>query len=264
MWKIGYFFKRAILRLMNVFFPSGRVGLDNKTTREVWLDSVLANITPGWRILDAGAGELQYKRFCKHLVYVSQDFARYDGKGNSSGLQTGKWDQSTLDIISDITDIPEPDASFDAIMCIEVLEHVPNPVKALFELYRLLKPGGILIVTTPFCSLTHFAPYFYQTGYGRSFYEYWFNDLGFEIIELKANGNYFEYVAQELRRLPGVAGRYTIGKLARYEKLVIRILLSTLYRLSRGDSGSNELLFYGLQVVARKENAMERHARINF
>lgn len=71
------------------------------------------------RILDAGAGELAYKHFCSHLHYVSQDFAQYDGKGNASGLQMGTWDQSNLDIISDITSIPEKDASFDAIMCIK-------------------------------------------------------------------------------------------------------------------------------------------------
>ena len=247
--------KRAIVNMLDGIFPTGQVGLNNKAVREVWLQRVLANIMPGCRILDAGAGEQQYKRFCKHLIYVSQDFARYDGKGNSSGLQTGKWDHSTLDIISDITDIPEKDASFDAILCVEVLEHLPDPLKALRELNRLMKPGGVLIVTAPFCALTHFAPYFFQTGYSRYFYEYWLDELGFDIIELKANGNYFEYIAQELHRLPEVAGRYTTGGLAGYEKLVLRILLSTLFRLSQADTSSNELLVYGWQVVARKKDA---------
>ena len=104
----------------------------------------------GSRILDAGAGELQYKPFCAHLDYVSQDFAQYDGQGNSVGLQTGTWDQTQLDIVSDITAIPEPDGSFDAIMCVEVLEHVPAPVDALNEFGRLLRLDGILIVTAPF------------------------------------------------------------------------------------------------------------------
>ena len=258
------FVKRVIIRLLDSLLPTGRVGLTNQADREIWLERALGNITPGCRILDAGAGELQYKRFCGHLDYVGQDFARYDGIGDSSGLQTGKWDQSALDIISDITNIPEPDASFDAVLCVEVLEHLPDPLKALRELTRLLKPGGIFIVTAPFCALTHFAPYFYQTGYSRYFYEYWLGELGFEIVEMKGNGNYFEYVAQELRRLPEAVGRYTTSRLARYEKLVMRILLSTLFRLSQADSGSNELLVYGWQVVARKMSAMERHARINF
>ena len=37
------------------------------------------------------------------LDYVSQDFAQYDGEGDTIGLQTGTWDQAQLDIISDIT-----------------------------------------------------------------------------------------------------------------------------------------------------------------
>ena len=55
----------------------------------------------------------------------------------------------------------------DQIMCIEVLEHAPASTDALREMSRLPKPGGILLVTAPFCSLTHFAPYFYHTDYGR-------------------------------------------------------------------------------------------------
>ena len=120
----------------------------------------------------AGAGEWQYKRFCAHLDYVSQDLAKYDGQRDSHGLQTGKWDQTQLDIVSYIINIPEPDVSFDAIMCIEVLEQLPSPVDVLKGLSRLLKPNGILILTVPFCSLTHYSSYFYQTGYCRYFYEY--------------------------------------------------------------------------------------------
>ena len=145
------------------------VGTKNLSNREVWLKKTLKQIPAGSRILDAGAGERQYKRFCAHLNYVAQDFAQYNGKGDSAGLQVGNWDQSSLDIISDITGIPEPDASFDAIMCVEVFEHLPEPIKAIQEFARLLKPGGYLILTVPFCSLTHFAPYHFYTGFNRYF-----------------------------------------------------------------------------------------------
>ena len=46
----------------------------------------------------------------------------------------------------DITDIPYPDGSFDAILCIHVLEHIPAEDVALSELLRVLKPGGWAIV----------------------------------------------------------------------------------------------------------------------
>lgn len=148
----------AIIKFMRKVFVhhlkrGGQVGTKNQTYREAWLERALAALPAGSRILDAGAGELQYKRYCRHLDYVSQDFARYDGQGNGKGLQSGIWDQTSLDIVSDICSIPQPDASFDAVMCVEVLEHVPRPVAALRELNRLLKRGGVLILTAPFCSL---------------------------------------------------------------------------------------------------------------
>ena len=43
-----------------------------------------------------------------------------------------------------------PSALYDVIVCTEVLEHTKQPWKATKELHRLLKPGGILAVTTPF------------------------------------------------------------------------------------------------------------------
>lgn len=230
----------------------GRCGRRNQADREVWLEQALAEIPAGSRILDAGAGELQYRRFCAHLDYVSQDFAQYDGQGDGIGLQKGAWDQPQLDIVCDITSIPELDASFDAVMCVEVLEHLPDPIRALRELARLLKPGGTLIITAPFCSLTHYAPYFYQTGYSCRFYEYWLGELGFEIEDMQWNGDYFEYLAQELRRLPTVAKRYSTGKLKLGGWLAIRMLLGVLDRLSGSDRGSQELLAFGLHVRAAK------------
>lgn len=231
----------------------GQCGTQNKATRDAWLERTLACIPAGRRILDAGAGELQYERFCAHLDYVSQDFAQYDGQGDGIGLQTGAWDQSRVDIVCDISSIPESDASFDAVMCIEVLEHVPDPISALREFRRLLKPGGTLIITAPFCCLTHYSPYFYYTGYSCHFYERWLGDLGFEIEDMQWNGNYFEYLAQELRRLPSVGERYACMTATWVERIATDVVLGLLDRLSQHDSGSEKLLAYGLHMRARKK-----------
>ena len=230
-----------------------QVGLRNLSTREAWLERTLATIPAGWRILDAGAGELKYKPFCAHLDYVSQDFGMYDGRGDSAGLQTGRWDTSRVDITSDIIQIPVPGESFDAVMCVEVLEHVPAPVQALRELARVLKPGGILIVTAPFCSLTHLAPYIFQTGFTRYFYEHWLNAMNFEIEEITENGNYFEYLAQELHRLPSVGEEYAGQKPGRHERAAIYRTLRLLERLSGTDRGSEQLLCFGIQIRARRK-----------
>jgi SAM-dependent methyltransferase len=229
------------------------VGRSNEHTRTAWIKRVLSEIPAGSRILDAGAGELKYKRFCAHLDYVSQDFGLYDGKGDARGLQMGSWDQSQIDIVGDIINIPEPSESFDAVMCIEVLEHLPDPPAALRELSRLLKSGGMLIVTAPFCSLTHFSPHFYCTGFSGNFYTYWLRELGCEILELEYNGNYFEYLAQELHRLPSVGSEYTSMRASWRERKAMKTVLHFLERLSQNDTGSRELLNYGLHVRAQKQ-----------
>ncbi len=53
------------------------------------------------------------------------------------------------DVKTDICDLPFDDASFDWILCNHVLEHIPNDTKAMQELYRVLKPGGIALLQVP-------------------------------------------------------------------------------------------------------------------
>ena len=66
------------------------------------------------------------------------------------------WDYTTTDLHSpladvkaDICDLPFKDATFDLILCNHVLEHIPDDLKAMEELYRVLKKGGTLIAQVP-------------------------------------------------------------------------------------------------------------------
>jgi SAM-dependent methyltransferase len=238
--------------LSNRIIGTTKVGSHNESTRVKWLEQTLAKIPADSRILDAGAGEQQFKKFCSHLRYVSQDFAQYVPAELSSGLQMEKWDYGTLDIISDIAGIPEPDGSFDAIMCTEVFEHIINPRDAIKEFSRLLRKDGQLIITAPFCSLTHFAPYHFYTGFNRFFYETELKNNGFEIVEITPNGNYFEYIAQEVNRIPVMASTYAADAVSRVERLAMKVVLKMLERFSAKNSRSEELLSYGLHVSARK------------
>lgn len=228
------------------------VGTTNESVRVAWIEKTLKKIPEGLTILDAGAGESQFKKYCSHLHYVSQDFGKYEGTGEI-GLQTGSWDNSKLDIVSDITAIPRPDASFDAVMCTEVFEHVPDAVAALTELNRLLKPGGYLLITAPFASLTHFAPYHFATGFNQFFYDHHLGNFGYTILDKQMNGNYFEFVAQEVRRIKRMAAQYAGTKINLIDRLFIQALLPTLQRLSKKGNKSSEMLCYGVHVFARKK-----------
>ncbi|MEW6187785.1 MAG: class I SAM-dependent methyltransferase [Thermodesulfobacteriota bacterium] len=52
-------------------------------------------------------------------------------------------------LVSDITCLPFADASFDLVICSEVLEHIPDQGQAVRELTRVLRPGGNLVVSVP-------------------------------------------------------------------------------------------------------------------
>ncbi|MFA6554497.1 MAG: methyltransferase domain-containing protein [Candidatus Paceibacterota bacterium] len=240
------------INIIKKLFADGSIGTNNKTVRETWLKSTLEKIPKGLSILDAGAGELQYKKFCQHLKYTSQDFAKYDGRGNESALQPGSWDNSKLDIVSDIGSIPRPDKSFDTVMCVEVLEHIPYPNEAFKEFSRLLKSGGKLIITAPFCSLSHFTPYHFATGFNKYFYETVLKANGFKVLEIIPNGNYYEYIAQEIRRVPNIVSKYSNTKVSIFEKLSIKLMLRLLNKYNKKDIGSKELLCFGYHVLAQK------------
>jgi ubiquinone/menaquinone biosynthesis C-methylase UbiE len=51
-----------------------------------------------------------------------------------------------------VTAITEPDGAFDLVICNHVLEHVPDLDRALTELHRVLRPGGVAVLQTPFAS----------------------------------------------------------------------------------------------------------------
>jgi ubiquinone/menaquinone biosynthesis C-methylase UbiE len=231
-----------------------RQRLSNRSAREAWVKTKLLSIPKGNIILDVGAGQGRYREQCSHLRYVSQDFCQYDGAGDASGLQTGSFNTSQIDIVSDITRIPVEDESFDAILCTEVLEHVPYPIKAIQELARVCRIGGLLILTAPFASLTHYAPYHYYSGFNRYFYHEILPANGFRIVEEQVNGDYFSFLEQEVLRVPRIVFKYGVTRSRRIVRVLSRVYARLLRRISEKTQGTEDLCCFGYHILARKED----------
>ncbi len=224
----------------------------NESVRNKWIEAKLKEIPKGKKILDAGAGELKWKNACSHLQYVSQDFCEYKGDGDGKALQMGEWDTSKIDIVSDIISIPVDSGSFDAILCSEVFEHIPEPVLAVREFSRILVSGGTLVLTAPFCSLTHFAPYHFSTGYSRYWYERVLDENGFDVKEIVSYGDYYAYLQQEIYRLPSIASKYNQRVFKWNVNRAIQVLGKELEKLYCQKNESDELLCFGYMVLAVK------------
>ena len=64
--------------------------------------------------------------------------------------------------------LPYADASFDVVLCVEVIEHVSDHQAALGELARIVKPGGVLVLTTPNVMRLNSRLHFLLSGYHKT------------------------------------------------------------------------------------------------
>ncbi len=115
------------------------------------LDAYIA----GWT-LDVGAGQLAW------CVEIARRASRYVAADVTVT-------HPDLDIIFDVQrPWPFASASFDSLFCCSVLEHVREPWGTLDEFYRVLRPGGHVVLSVPFLYYLHGAPqdYFRFTPFG--------------------------------------------------------------------------------------------------
>ena len=169
--------------------------------------------------------------------------------GPEEGLQKSVgWDTSRIELVSDITAIPAPDVSFDAILCSEMLEHVPDPTHALDEFARIRKPGGVMVLTAPFSSNVHMAPCHYCSGFSKYWYEYHLPLRGFLINTLNLNGDWHALLLQEITRLGGLEGRR-----GNWAWPFAYVLLVLIYFKLRSNKRADDLACFAWQCVALKQ-----------
>ncbi len=153
-------------------------------------------------ILDVGAGQCRYRELFAHCDYRSQDFGAYSG--TNDGLFQETWDYGDIDYTSDITSIPVDDATFDAVLCTEVLEHVLHPIGAIGEMSRILRPGGRLYLSAPLGSGLHQEPFHFYGGFTPHFYEEVLASFNLSLVSITPNGHFFQLLAQELERAQSI------------------------------------------------------------
>jgi len=170
------------------------------------------------RTLDVGAGRLAWRDALrkKCTTYTSGDLTR---------------EHPELDTIFDATGLyPFASESFDTLFCCSVLEHTREPWRAFSEMYRVLAPGGIAIVSVPFVFYLHGQPHDYYR-FTRYALTYLAEREGFDVVEIVSNGG----LIQLLLNVPSVLLSTLLAAmgLTRLVSPVTRVFLAVERRLSR-------------------------------
>lgn len=149
-------------------------------------EDFLRSAVPFYRgvVYDLGCGLAPYRDF-----FLS----------HASGYVGVDWAASQHDPYADVVasldgPLPIADGAAGTVVCLSVLEHLPRPWVALAEAYRILEPGGALVLTVPFQWWIHEAPadYYRYTPYGL---RHLLEQAGFEVLSIEPSGGYFTAAA---------------------------------------------------------------------
>jgi SAM-dependent methyltransferase len=190
------------------------------------------------RLLDIGCGVMPYRPFIEPLV------GSYEGFDIEART-------SNVNFLGDVQDMRAvPSGSFDTAICLEVLEHVPDPFRAASEIHRVLKPGGVLIASTPHLSRLHEEPhdYYRYTHYGL---RRLFTQAGLHVEHIEHRGSLASFLGHQLSNglISATWGIPVLGRLAWFlNKWLVTRLCYALDRVldRRG------LFALGYTAVARK------------
>jgi SAM-dependent methyltransferase len=119
------------------------IGPRHELRERLLLDLFLSG-APGPRVLDAGAGQ---GTMSTRLERVGFEVTSTDVSAAAVEVLRDRLAGAVRQ--ADVTALPFPDASFDGAVLGEVLEHVEEDVRALAEVRRVLRPGGVLTLSVP-------------------------------------------------------------------------------------------------------------------
>jgi len=131
-------------------------------------------------VYDIGCGDKPFSGYMEGKVksYLGVD------------IEDGFYDAGHIDIVGTAYNVPVEDGVADAIVSSQVLEHLDKPLDAIKEAGRVLKPGGLLLMSSPFLYPIHAAPHDYGR-YTFYFLEAKLKEHGLEIVEQKSIGGFW-------------------------------------------------------------------------
>lgn len=187
---------RALVRLGRKLIPRFVLDQINPFDRFMLeaLDEFARRLPPRSLVLDAGAGQAQYRPVFEKAGH------RY--RAVDLGVGEPDWVYTGIDAFARVEELPFHACFFDGILSNAVLEHTPYPLRALHEMGRALKRGGLLMIVVPTVWEEHQVPndYFRFTRYGL---ERLLEEAGFEIEGRRPIGGYFWFMGRKFIDLLG-------------------------------------------------------------
>jgi len=133
---------------------------------------VTRHFAPGARLLDVGCGT-------GWLADHFNDYTGLDGSPDAVAAATARNRNVQLHDVSQ--PLPLDDASFDAVVMKDLLEHVPDPVALVREVRRVLRPGGRVFASSPDAQRWVWDDYTHRRPFTRKSFRLLFADQGLEV-----------------------------------------------------------------------------------